>query len=161
MHKYLDFDHFINENNEALFSIRAEYFDKATVDAMRVAFEASREQILINLIRQSNKTNCGQACVAMLLGVSLKEAERLIGHNGITKPDELWLVLKDRYPKGYNSEVYGRIKSLQSKLYLCLHKNPKNSDQKHWTICYQGNIIDPSGRQEKDLWPMEKHWILS
>lgn len=116
-------------------------------------------------LRQTNKTNCGQTCVAMLLDISIKEAEELIGHNSITTHEEVLKAICTVYPDCWKNDFFGKIKyrnrlTSKKRTYLCLHQNPKNSEQKHWTICYHGDIIDPSGREEKDLWPMVRYWII-
>lgn len=115
---------------------------------------------------QTKKTNCGQTCVAMLLDISIEEAEKLVGHDGITRPEELFKALDTRYKDAYFCSIYGKIKHrnkkiIRQRIYLCLHRNPENSSQEHWTICYKGAIIDPSGREEKDLWPMVRYWIIT
>ena len=116
-------------------------------------------------LRQTNSTNCGQTCAAMLLGITVKESEILFGHDGITTKEEVLKVLDTKFPKCFANDFFGKIKyrnrdSTKWRVFLCLHQNPKNKEQKHWTICEDSVIIDPAGRKESEIWPMVRHWII-
>ena len=113
----------------------------------------------ITPLKQTNPNNCGQTVIAMLFDIDIAMAERLVGHNGITTEEEILKILKN------HRLLYEQSKSetitTTGATWLQLHKNPKNSKQKHWTLLVNGVIIDPSGRKESDLWPVEKFWILN
>lgn len=117
------------------------------------------------ILQPKGSSLCGQCCIAMLLDITIEEAIRLVGHDGISSNEDLLNVLETKYPNVKTNEFYGRIKNRnykvkKSRTYLCKHRNPKKEEQEHWTICYQGVIMDPSGREKKDLWPMYKYWII-
>lgn len=118
----------------------------------------------MKLLRQTKRNNCGQTCVAMLLNISIEEAEKIVGHDGITTENEIIKALSDYYPKtwSYNwpGSVHRRKKIDASAKYLCLHQNPKNPNQKHWTVYYNNSVFDPSGRDERELWPTIRHWLV-
>jgi hypothetical protein len=107
----------------------------------------------VKYLKQTKPTNCGQTVVAMLFNITIEAAEQLIGHDGITTEAEIASLLTKHglipYEDGNTS------------VWLQLHKNPRNSKQKHWTLLVNGDIIDPSGRKAEDLWPVEKFWILN
>ncbi len=104
-------------------------------------------------LKQTKPTNCGQTVVAMLFDITIEAAEKLVGHDGITTETEIVSHLTKHgllpYKKGNRA------------VWLQLHKNPRNSKQKHWTLRVNGDIIDPSGRKAEDLWPVEKFWFLN
>lgn len=114
------------------------------------------------VLQPKGSSLCGQCCIAMLLNISLEEAIKLVGHNGISSNEDL-LKCFDQFIKDRN--FYGSVYKLDKSIsigfiYLCKHKNPKNSSQQHWTIFNRGVIMDPSGRPEKDLWPMYRYWMI-
>lgn len=112
----------------------------------------------MKLIKQPKGSSlCGQCCLAMILQISLEEAIQLIGHKNETKEWELLKHLPDI------NEVYsfiGEPTKQHKKLYLLqLHKNPKNSKQRHWTISSINGILDPAEIGE-NIWPVYKYWIV-
>jgi len=119
------------------------------------------------ILQPKGSSLCGQCCVAMLLDISLEEAIKLVGHDGVSSTEDL---LKCFDPLPYSRAIkdcifYGNLykldRSISSRyIYLCKHRNPKNLKQKHWTVFNQGAIMDPSGRPEKDLWPTYRYWIV-
>jgi hypothetical protein len=105
-------------------------------------------------LKQTKPTNCGQTVLAMLFDITIESAEKLVGHDGITTEAEIVSLLTK----------HGFLplkKTAKRAVWLQLHKNPKNSKQKHWTLKVNGDIIDPSGRKPEDLWPVEKFWMLN
>lgn len=118
----------------------------------------------MKLLRQTKRNNCGQTCVAMLLEISIEEAERLIGHDGVTTEKELTKALSIKFPKTWSYNWPGNVNKRKyiknEKKYLCLHENPKNPNQRHWTVYYNNVIFDPMGIDERKLWPMIRHWLV-
>lgn len=110
------------------------------------------------ILQPKGSSLCGQCCVAMLMDISLEEAIKLVGHNGITSDRDLLTVLETKYPGIADRKFFGS--KLENSICLCKHKNPNNSNMEHWTIYNSGVIMDPSGRPEKDLWPMYKYWMI-
>lgn len=117
----------------------------------------------MNILKQTKSTNCGQTCVAMLLGITIPEAEKLFGHGGVTTQEEVLAILDSKFPDCWQRDFDGAIKYKnrnKHRTYLCLHRNPDNFEQAHWTICFDGVIIDPAQRDPLKLWPMWRHWVL-
>lgn len=85
---------------------------------------------------------CGQACLAMLLGITLADAVDRIGHRKATKTKELLRVLRE---EGYEPE--GRLKWKKAgppktgTLLLSIRRPPLN--WKHWAVMEDGVIYDP------------------
>lgn len=111
----------------------------------------------INILKQTKPTNCGQTVIAMLFNIDIEMAERLVGHDGITTEQEILAILEKHGLLPFKRSERSNCEAA----WLQLRKNPKNSNQKHWTLSVNGAIIDPSGRKESDLWPVEKFWMLN
>ncbi len=103
---------------------------------------------MLTLVRQRGPTTCGQACVAMLLDISLDEAIEKIGHDGITEDIELLNIIgtESAFIKGNPPPD---ITALQK------HRDP-NSDREHWTISWYGKTLDPACIGNR-LWPVLKY----
>ena len=97
----------------------------------------------INLIKQPKDSNlCGQACVAMIAGISLKESIRLFGSRGKTGTKTLYHALKER---GMTcSEKAVRIKN-NNKPKICIvtihYTGYKN---KHFCVWNNNKYYDPA-----------------
>lgn len=98
------------------------------------------------LIKQPTSTTCGQCSLAMAHSLTLERAIKLIGHDGITTPDEmlraLFLITGRAHP----------MKSGQPPLegsYLQYHEEPGGT-RAHWTFLRDGVLYDPA--QKKRLW---------
>ena len=111
--------------------------------------------MLINFIKQTKPTNCGQTVIAMLFNIDIEMAEKLVGHDGVTTETEILSILKK-----HNLISEQPPNPNRSAIWLELRKNPKNSRQKHWTLSVNGAILDPAGRKVEELWPVEKFWML-
>lgn len=100
------------------------------------------------LVRQRGPTTCGQACVAMLLGISLDEAIARVGHDGITEDIELLFAVGSELPfvEGPPSPD---VVALQK------HRDP-NGEREHWTLSWIGKTFDPACLSKR-LWPVVKH----
>lgn len=102
-------------------------------------------------VRQRGPTTCGQACVAMLLGISLDDAITRVGHDGITDDMELLSAIgsESSFTEGPPPPD---VVALQK------HRDP-NSDREHWTLCWKGRILDPACIGKR-LWPVAKHAVI-
>jgi len=97
----------------------------------------------INLIRQPDNSNlCGQACVAMIAGISLDESIKLFNSRGKTGTKTLYYALRKRGISCSNKAV--RIKN-NNKPKLCIvtihYSGYKN---KHFCIWNNNKYYDPS-----------------
>jgi len=110
------------------------------------------------ILQPKGSSLCGQACIAMLLDISLEEAIKLVGHDGISTNEDILSVLETKYPGIYSRQYFGS--KFKDGIYLCKHRNPKNIKQEHWTVVKHCVRMDPSGRPEKDLWPTYRYWIV-
>lgn len=115
--------------------------------------------MLINFIKQTKPTNCGQTVIAMLFNIDIEMAEKLIGHDGVTTEPEIIGILK-KHNLVYEIKPQQLPNPNRGAIWLELRKNPKNSRQKHWTLLVNGAILDPAGRKIEELWPVEKFWML-
>jgi hypothetical protein len=107
-------------------------------------------------VRQINSTTCGQACLAMLLNISIDESIALVGHSGITTKDDLLPLIENSFNTHWN--IYPPI--CQYGTFLCLHKSPDN-DNKHWTIIKNGLLWDPAKIDIDKVWPIDECWELN
>ena len=87
----------------------------------------------------------------MLLGISLEEAIKTIGHDGITTDEEIWLVSGTDKPITHGTPPKD-IVAIQK------HKDPK-SDKEHWTLFWKGVVLDPANIGKK-LWPVSKYFEI-
>lgn len=115
----------------------------------------------MKLVKQLNSTTCGQACVAMVLGITIEEAIDRIGHTGITSDEEICRVLS-LHPEEYiilSDENITKLNNMQCK--LVKHRDPKNHKNEHWTV-YDGKYIhDPACFSHERRWPVYKYWMLN
>lgn len=113
----------------------------------------------MKLVKQINTTTCGQACVAMVLNITIQEAIKLIGHSGITSDEDICKALalntKDSISTSKN---INHNNSFPKK--LCKHRNPKNFKEEHWTIFDGPYILDPACIAENHRWSVYKYWEL-
>lgn len=111
------------------------------------------------VLQPKGSSLCGQCCIAMLMDISLEEAIKLVGHNGITSDRDLLTVLETKYP-GISDRKFFNIGTRVNNIYLNKHRNPNNSNIEHWTISNLDILLDPSGRDSSELWPIFKYWIV-
>ena len=109
----------------------------------------------MKLVRQSNPTTCGQACVAMILDVPLEEAIRLVGHDGITTWRDLFIGVYGESEMGHSGNVG---KPPQDKVCFCEHFEP-DGNRRHWTVWNKGEVLDPACIGKK-LWPIGRYYVV-
>lgn len=102
----------------------------------------------MKFVAQESPTTCGQACIAMLLDLTLEEAIQLVGHDGITTDDELKAALH------ISKFIEGAPRS--DCIAIQKHKSPYGLNE-HWTVSYYGRTLDPAGIPEKLRWKVYKH----
>jgi len=88
---------------------------------------------------------CGQACLAMLCGITLDQAIKEIGHKHGTRTAELVRVLR-RY--GWKIGYHGRLRKISIKSVFpkatifkmrCIYNH-----ESHWIVVVDGKIFDPA-----------------
>lgn len=86
---------------------------------------------------------CGQACVAMLAGISLEESIAIFGSRGSTTTKQVVAVLdKLGIP---NAGILTRLKKGVEKTPTCLVVlHFKGENHTHWTIWHRGVFWDPA-----------------
>mgnify|MGYP001558871119 CR=1 FL=1 len=100
----------------------------------------------MKLVRQINSTTCGQACVAMVLGVSIETAIEIVGHKDCVSDEKMLAIFGKQFAAGnppHNSVA------------IVKHKEP-NGDREHWTVWNRGEVLDPACIGKK-LWAAYKH----
>ena len=105
------------------------------------------------VLQPPDSWQCGQACVAMAAGVSLKRAVETIGHDEDTTTREVVRALRQL---GVSCESklkrISRIKPTLPKRALVVIHRPKDEggrkEKWHWMLAWDGQIFDPGGR-----WP--------
>ena len=102
----------------------------------------------MEVIPQNSPTTCGQACIATLLRISLEEAIKLVGHDGITTDEEIVAVLAPYTTINFKSGKPTEGIALQK------HRSP-DGKREHWTIYDKGRVLDPANH--KKLWAVYKH----
>lgn len=106
---------------------------------------------------------CGQCCIAMAAGVSLKRATDAIGHNGGTRTSEVVKALRKLGIDCADRMVRPSRKrpNIPQRAFLAIHRLP-NEDEKrkakwHWLLQWDGKIYDPS-----EQWPDGyKNWKIT
>ena len=106
------------------------------------------------ILQPENSALCGQACVAMAGGKSLKQAVEIIGHSNGTTTKEvrdalrgLGIMTDDRlHPLGKTRGV------LPKRGLVCIFRGGNiregRKDKGHWMLAWDGEIYDPAG-----VWP--------
>ena len=115
----------------------------------------------MKVIKQINKTTCGQACLAMILCTEIEDTIKLVGHDGVTSDEEMCKHL------GLDPLQYFRDPEFGSNVRLQKHQNVADSTTKnvnegfeHWTVYYFGKTLDPAGFSDKKRWPLLKFWNI-
>lgn len=89
---------------------------------------------------------CGQACVAMLAGIGIRESIHRFQRRGLTRTKDLVRVLREL---GYSvpSKLVRKhpAEALPSTaiLKMCFYRNGKRQASSHWILRYQGINYDP------------------
>lgn len=96
----------------------------------------------MRLIRQPKDSNlCGQCVIAMILGISLAKAKKLIGHNGKTTIEELIQCLVDQFNCSNKLARFGENKGLPYRAIVRVTWNNRGS---HWVLKNGKYIYDPA-----------------
>ena len=114
----------------------------------------------INLIKQPEGSNlCGQACVAMIAGISLEESIKLFKSRGKTRTKQLYYALKERGISCSNKAI--RIKNY-NKPKLCIviihYSDCKNT---HWCVWHNNKYYNPAYgiRKKSNVFERETSFI--
>jgi len=103
----------------------------------------------MNLIPQPPGSSlCGQACVAMVAGITLGESILLFGHSHGTRTRELIRVLNCQSPGGIKC-AWGRLKRLRcrnswpQRAIIKEIFGPIGKRRSHWILLWDGHFYDP------------------
>ena len=109
----------------------------------------------INLIKQPKGSNlCGQACVAMITGISLEESIKLFGSKGKTGTKQLYYALKER---GITcSEKAVRIKNNNKPEFCIITIHYTGYKNKHFCVWNNNKYYDPARGIRKKLDKFER-----
>ena len=114
----------------------------------------------ISLIRQPDNSNlCGQACVAMIAGISLDESIKLFNSKGKTRTKQLYYALQKRGISCNNKAI--RIKN-NNKPKFCIIKIHYNGYKYlHWCIWNDNKYYDSVRgiRRKLDVFERETSFI--
>ena len=107
---------------------------------------------MIELVRQPADAGlCGQACVAMIAGVSLQAAITAVGHarrNG-SNTRELAAGLQRLGVRTAGNRLRALRGQLPERALIALRRNGERNPYKfHWMLQWDGAVYDPD-----DLWP--------
>lgn len=109
----------------------------------------------INLVKQPDNSNlCGQACVAMITGISLGESIKLFGSKGKTGTKQLYYALKER---GITcSEKAVRIKNNNKPEFCIITIHYTGYKNKHFCVWNNNKYYDPARGIRKKLDKFER-----
>lgn len=97
----------------------------------------------INLIRQPDNSNlCGQACVAMIAGISLDESIKLFNSKGKTRTKQLYHALKKRRISCDEKAI--RIKNNNKPEFCIVIIHYTGYKYTHWCIWNDNKYYDPA-----------------
>ncbi len=117
----------------------------------------------MKLVLQPEKSGmCGQACVAMAAGVSLKRAIEAVGHSRSTSTDDVVFGLRSFGVMCADKLVrISRKKPMPSpRAMIVIHRPAVEHERRkpkwHWILSWDGTIYDPGGRWPEgyDKWKM-------
>lgn len=106
---------------------------------------------------------CGQACIAMAAGVSLKRAVESVGHKRGTHTKDVIAALGalgvECSPRLVR--ISRKRPNLPARAIVAIHRpaveNERRSSIWHWMLTWDGKILDPGGR-----WPEGyEHWTIT
>ena len=92
----------------------------------------------MKLVRQPDKKQCGQACVAMVCGITLDEASMLARTKGKTQTKHLKRVLHAKGVKHGERRLPGMPKEGSALLYW-----KSETGYYHWTVWHKKKHYDP------------------
>lgn len=109
----------------------------------------------ISLIKQPEDSNlCGQACIAMIAGISLNESIELFNSKGATNTKKLYYALQKRGVSCNDKAI--RIKN-NNKPKLCIVKiHYTGYKNLHWCIWNDNKYYDPARGIRKKLDTFER-----
>lgn len=96
----------------------------------------------MKLIKQKTEHSCGQACVAMIAGITLKKSIDIFGNDKRTTTKQLKQAFEQLGIKtGKRRERISKNRKLPN---LCI-VSIKWSDngKRHWSVCENGKFYDP------------------
>jgi hypothetical protein len=97
----------------------------------------------INLIKQPDNSNlCGQACVAMIAGISLDESIKLFNSKGKTNTKQLCYILRERGISCSDKAI--RIKNNNKPKFCILKIHYAGYKHLHWCIWNNNKYYDPA-----------------
>lgn len=99
----------------------------------------------IKLLIQPTPTSCGQTCLAMVSGMPIERAIRIVGHSHSTCPAELVAAIRSC---GYSCPSRLARVSKRGLPELCIARlSARNAAPSwgHWVVVYKGNVYDPAG----------------
>jgi len=87
------------------------------------------------------KNQCGQACVAMLLDISLEDAIIRVGKKGKTSLRHLWPLLSDRYTTDkVRLQRISEVDSIDTGILKIIWSNNRS----HWVVKFGKDVFDPA-----------------
>lgn len=105
------------------------------------------------IVQPAGSELCGQTCVAMAAGVSLKKAISVIGHEGGTVTWEIIEALRELGIECADKlrRISRKRPNLPPRAMVVIHQPKvagKCRERSHWMLHYDGQMLDPGGR-----WP--------
>ena len=99
--------------------------------------------MMIDLVRQPDNSNlCGQACVAMIAGISLNESIKLFNSRGKTNTKKLYYALQERGI--ICSDKATRIKNNNKPEFCIVIIHYTGYKYTHWCIWNDNKYYDPA-----------------
>ena len=104
---------------------------------------------------QDRPENCGQTCVAYVAGVSVRDVEAVIGHDGITYATDISKAL--RHYGIEHKDIVAYTGSLPSRAIVLLALTKDH----HWVVWQNGKWFDPRlPVLVGELWNGEIVWFI-
>jgi hypothetical protein len=130
----------------------------------------------VTLIRQNSDFTCGQACVAMIAGISLEQSIVLFGHAHATRTKEVIAVLRKlgfrtpdrlhigptKHRQGWASKSFGLFHVVwEQDVFIWRNGEPvpKKRRTGHWVVHNYGAVYDPLGVVVESLEEYEKQIV--
>lgn len=116
-----------------------------------------------HVVQPRGSLSCGQACVAMVAGVSLGAAIRAVGHAHGTHVFELKRALAklgvecDPSDEGRFVPFRGDPAGLPPRAILWL-RGPADAMKTHWAVLWDGRVYDPNGPTTD--WPIKGYFTV-
>jgi|SRR5665213_1220751 len=106
----------------------------------------------MKIVRQPEGSHqCGQACVAMAAGVSLKRSIKAVGHERSTHTSDLIRGLRALGVECADKlvRICRRRPHFPPRAIIAIHRPAVKGERReagHWMVAWDGEIIDPAGR---------------